>query len=198
MHLTFRFLQLHHRRQLFQQSKLDSAHPKISVVPLQGLDLVGVNAAVGVHMDRYLVEVVGTPLLEGHQLPDVREVTWSTQPFKAIFRIQAPMLEMPVSAMRSLLLCLLGASSPCPAPFPGAGVQSRAVVQQLIDYVLVQAMKTDCLLQRQPFTLLNFNRSFHVTPTITCCQITLLSGVYSKCISAQNSVHLCSIIPITP
>ena len=51
-----------------------TAAPKVSVVPLQGLDLVGVNAAVGVHMDCHLVEVVGAPPLEGHQLPDVREV----------------------------------------------------------------------------------------------------------------------------
>ena len=47
---------------------------KVSKVPLQGLDLVGINAAVGVHMDCHLVEIVGAPSLEGRQLPDVRKV----------------------------------------------------------------------------------------------------------------------------
>ena len=41
---------------------------------MHGLDLVGVNAAVGVHMDRHLVEIVDALPLEGNQLPDVREV----------------------------------------------------------------------------------------------------------------------------
>lgn len=41
---------------------------------MQNFDLVGVNAAVGVHMDRHLVEVIGAAPLEGYQFPDVREV----------------------------------------------------------------------------------------------------------------------------
>ena len=41
---------------------------------MQNFDLVGVNAAVGIHMNRHLVEVVGTPPLQSYQLPDVREV----------------------------------------------------------------------------------------------------------------------------
>lgn len=65
--------EFHHLRQLFQQNRQWLS--KVSIVPLQGLDLVGVNAAVGVHMDRYLVKVVAAPPLEGHQLPHIREVT---------------------------------------------------------------------------------------------------------------------------
>ena len=41
---------------------------------MQNFDLVGVNAAVGIHMDRHSVEVVGTLPLQSYQLPDVREV----------------------------------------------------------------------------------------------------------------------------
>ena len=46
-------LELYHRRQLFQQ--IGQRPPKVSVVPLQGIDFAWVNAAVGVHMDFHLV-----------------------------------------------------------------------------------------------------------------------------------------------
>ena len=77
--------ELHHRRQLFQQG--GQRPSKVSVAPLQGLDFIGVNAAAGVHMDRYLVKVIGAPPLEGHQLPDVREVNMEHIAIQSHFRI---------------------------------------------------------------------------------------------------------------
>ena len=47
------FLHLHHRRQLFQQ--VGQGPPKVGVVLLQGGDVLGVHAAVGVGLDRHLV-----------------------------------------------------------------------------------------------------------------------------------------------
>ena len=46
-------LKLHHRRQLFEQ--VGQRLPQGFIVPLEGLDLLRVNAAVGVRLDRYLV-----------------------------------------------------------------------------------------------------------------------------------------------
>ena len=56
--------ELHHYRQLFQQ--IGQRLPKVSVVPLQGLDLVGLNADVGICTHRHWVEVVDAPPLEVH------------------------------------------------------------------------------------------------------------------------------------
>ena len=44
--------ELHHRRQFFQ--KIGQQPPKVGVVPLQGFDLVGVNAAVQTEMGRFV------------------------------------------------------------------------------------------------------------------------------------------------
>ena len=46
-------LKLHHRRQLFEQ--VGQRLPQGFIVPLEGLDLLRVNAAVGVRLDRHLV-----------------------------------------------------------------------------------------------------------------------------------------------
>ncbi len=62
----------HHLGQLLQQ--LGERPPQIGVVLLERLELVGVEAAVGVHMERRLIEIVGAPPLEGHQLPHRGEV----------------------------------------------------------------------------------------------------------------------------
>ena len=48
--------------------------PQIGIVLLERLEFVGVEAAVGVHMERRLIEIVGAPPLEGHQLPHRGEV----------------------------------------------------------------------------------------------------------------------------
>ena len=101
-------------------------------------------------MDRHLVEVVGAPALEGHQLPDVREVNMEHIAIQGHFPHIGPHvgnarlghafpdqrlllrrhhdMKMDTAAAflchrssRSRLLCLLGAASPCPDPFPGAG-----------------------------------------------------------------------------
>ncbi len=53
-------------RQLFQQ--VGQRPPQVGVVPLQSPDVLRVDAAVGVGMDRHLIEIVGAPPLEGHQL----------------------------------------------------------------------------------------------------------------------------------
>ena len=49
-------LTLHNSRQLFQ--KIGQWPPQLFIVPLQSLDLLGINPAVGVGLDRHLVEVV--------------------------------------------------------------------------------------------------------------------------------------------
>ena len=41
---------------------------------MERLELVLIQAAVGVHMERRLIEIVGAPPLEGHQLPHRGEV----------------------------------------------------------------------------------------------------------------------------
>ena len=152
--------ELHHRRQLFQQ--IGQRPPKVSVVPLQGLDLVGVNAAVGVHMDCHLVEVVGAPPLEGHQLPDVREVNMEHIAIQGHFPHIGPHvgnarlghafpdqrlllrrhhhMKMDTAAAflchrssRSRLLCLLGGLLHLvQLLFRGLGRQCRAIVQKPI------------------------------------------------------------------
>ena len=62
----------YHLGQLLQQ--LGERSPQIGVVLLERLELVGVEAAVGVHMERRLIEIVGAPPLEGHQLPHRGEI----------------------------------------------------------------------------------------------------------------------------
>lgn len=62
----------HHLGQLLQQ--LGQGPPQVSIVLLERLELVGIEAAVGVHMERRLIEIVGAPPLEGHQLPHRGEV----------------------------------------------------------------------------------------------------------------------------
>ena len=93
------FLHIHHRQQFFLQIR--ERPPKVSVVPLQDLDLIGINATVDVQMYRYLVKVVGVPLLEGHQLLDVRLVNMEHIVVEDHFPHIDPILEMPASAMRS-------------------------------------------------------------------------------------------------
>ena len=46
-------LKLHHRRQLFEQ--IGQRFPQSFIVPLQRLDLLRVNTAVGVGLDRHLI-----------------------------------------------------------------------------------------------------------------------------------------------
>ena len=65
-------LHRHHLGQLLQQ--LGERPPQVGVVLLERLELVGVEAAVGVHMERRLIEIIGAPPLEGHQLPHRGEV----------------------------------------------------------------------------------------------------------------------------
>ena len=43
--------------------------PQVGIVLLQRGDVLGVHAAVGVGLDRHLIEIVGAPALERHQLP---------------------------------------------------------------------------------------------------------------------------------
>ena len=62
----------HHLGQLLQQ--LGQGAPQVSVVLLERLELILIQAAVGVHMERRLIEIVRAPPLEGHQLPHRGEV----------------------------------------------------------------------------------------------------------------------------
>ena len=65
------FSHFNHPRQFLQ--KIRQRLPQGRIVFLQCRYFLGVHA-VGVGMDRYLVEVIGAPPLQGHQLPDGSQI----------------------------------------------------------------------------------------------------------------------------
>ena len=62
----------------------------MKIVLLQRGDLRGIYA-VGIGMDRHLVEVVCTPPLQGHQFPDIREVNMEHIPIEGHKQIDSRM-----------------------------------------------------------------------------------------------------------
>ena len=63
---------LHDLGKLFEQ--IGQRPPQGDVVPLQGNDLLGVYAAVGVHADCDLIQIIGTAALQGNKFFHRRQV----------------------------------------------------------------------------------------------------------------------------
>ena len=57
----------HDPGQLLQQ--VGKGLPQVSIIFLQRLDVVGVNPAVGVGLDRHLIKIIGAAPLQGNELP---------------------------------------------------------------------------------------------------------------------------------